>query len=351
MSNDKIANAKKPCKSVSIFVFQPLAEKKGGFMRLFLIIALSASVLFGQILYEEHFTGGTMQLDWHPWFVDTLGIGDSMQVMSDPTTPEGDGWAGKILNEHFDAGASYAGTNDLDDYSIEAYIYTTVTAGSGGPYNGLTIRMDTITGRFYRFVSDFDSNARLRLALYIPSEPMPTVITLRDWESGEIPGGVPAISSWHKFKLMMVADSIWAYYDGFLLPDCPILNDSIAQGFFGVYLFNMMEPDSVKCDSIIVKAEGTGIAEHEAGKLTAFTVYPNPFIGKTDIRYQITDGGTAELKIYDVSGRLVKQFNHLTMQPSNQVSWDGRDERGSVLAPGVYFITANNVMLKAVKLR
>ena len=332
-------------------------------MKVFLIVALSASVLFGQILYEEHFTDGNMQLDWHPWFTDAGGLGDSMQVINDPTTPAGDGWAGKISNEYMGAaGLTYAGALDLDDYSIEAYIYTTVTAGSGGPYNGITIRMNTTSQRFYRLVSDFDDDVQLRLALYIEGSPTPTVIALRDWDSSEVPGGVPTTSSWHKFKLKMIADSIWAYYDDFLLPDCPILNDSIAQGFFGVYLFNMMAFDSTKCDSIIVKAEGTGIAEHDAGKLTAFAVYPNPFIGKTDIRYQpaplrearpgITDGSKAELKIYDATGRSVRNIKLPTSDFSlpTSVVWDGRDNTGNALAPGVYFITARNEMVKVVKL-
>ncbi len=319
-------------------------------MKLFLIVALSVSVLFGQILYEEHFTDGTMQLDWHPWFTDAGGLGDSMQVISDPTTPEPDGWAGKISNEYMTmAGLTYAGTADLADYSIDAYIYTTVSTGTSmGPYNGLAIRMDTTTGYYYRLVSDFDDDAQIRLGVVAGSG---YPVYLRDWTSGEIPGGVPATSSWHELKLMTVADSIWCFYDGIMLPDCPIICDSVAQGYFGIYVFNMTAVDSTKCDNIIV-SEPTGIAEHDAGKLTAFTVYPNPFRKTLHITFSKEYRAEGmEFKIYDATGRLLRQLDHATIGQANYIVWDGRDDRGSVLAPGVYFITANNVMLKVVKLR
>ena len=37
--------------------------RKGGFMKVLCTVVLLSSMLFGQILYEEHFTGGAMQLD------------------------------------------------------------------------------------------------------------------------------------------------------------------------------------------------------------------------------------------------------------------------------------------------
>ena len=160
--------------------------KKGGFMKVMLVVVLLSSMLFGQILYEEHFTDGNMQLDWHPWVQD----GDSMTVASDPTTPGGDGWIGMLSNEAAMVAATYSGTSDLADYSIESWIYTIVVSGMG-PYNGVVIRLDTTANALYSLISDFDGDARLRLRLLEGATP--TVI--RDWASGEIPGGVPATSS------------------------------------------------------------------------------------------------------------------------------------------------------------
>ena len=60
------------------------------------------------------------------------------------------------------------------------------------------------------------------------------------------------------------------------------------------------------------------------------------------------------LRIYDVTGRLVKSFNHLStnpphfladggIQPFNQVTWAGDDELGHKLPSGVYFIQINGL--------
>ncbi len=313
-------------------------------MKVMLVVVLLSSMLFGQILYEEHFTDGNMQLDWHPWVQD----GDSMLVDSDPTTPGGDGWIGKLLNEFAPVAATYSGASDLADYSIESWIYTIVVSGMG-PYNGIVIRLDTTANALYSLISDFDSDARLRLRLIEGATP--TVI--RDWASGEIPGGLPATSSWHKFKLTMIADSIWAYYDDVLLPDCPFTNNTVAQGFFGTYVFNMLDTASTKCDDIVVTAE-TGVAEYITKTIENMSVYPNPFRDKINITYGIGQSAEGrEMRIYDVSGRIVKVFNLASgfLLPAS-ISWNGKDSAGNALAPGVYFITEKNsdILVKVVKL-
>jgi hypothetical protein len=316
-------------------------------MKLCCALLVISSMLFGQILYEEHFTGGAMQVDWHPWFYDSLGIGDSMHVLSDPTTPGGDGWVGVISDEYMGvSGLTYAGTSNLQDYSIESWIYTVVMP-SGGPYNGIAMRCNVDSGFFYRLVSDFDDSGRLRLGLYTGSM-FPVVI--RDWSAGEIPGGLPTTSSWHRFKLKMIADSIWAYYDDVLLPDCPFINDTIPEGYFGVYTFNMAVVDSTRCDDIIVMAEGTGVTEYGTKTLDLITVQPNPFRQMTNIRYT-TKGST--LNVYDAAGRKVRDFHITPYALQSSVSWDGRDAAGNMLAPGVYFIgddTGRHIE-KVVKLR
>ena len=320
-------------------------------MKLCLSLLVMGSMLFGQILYEEYFTDGAMQLDWHPWF-ETGGIGDSMRVLSDPTTPGGDGWAGVISNEVMGvAGLTYAGDAGLEDYSIEAWIYTVVTTAAG-PYNGVAIRMDPDSGFYYRLVSDFDDDQRLRLGMFTGGM-FPVII--RDWPAGEIPGGVPSTSSWHKFKLVVISDSIWAYYDEVLLPDCPFIDNSIQNGYFGVYVFNMAATDSTICDNIIVRAEPTGIVELANEVPSLVTVQPNPFNHETDIRWQISDHRQEViLRVYDISGRLVRNLSGLASTGNHlfSVRWDGRDGAGQALAPGVYFIQDEQGvhLAKAIKL-
>ncbi len=68
-------------------------------------------------------------------------------------------------------------------------------------------------------------------------------------------------------------------------------------------------------------------------------ITPNPFTRIADIHYALPKISEVSLKIYDISGTLVK-----TLVSTNQaarfytVHWDGRDEPGRRLAKGIYFI-------------
>jgi hypothetical protein len=82
---------------------------------------------------------------------------------------------------------------------------------------------------------------------------------------------------------------------------------------------------------------------------SSFDLSPNPFSKKTDIRYQIADNSQKiSLKIYDVSGRLVRQ-DYRTMGLSDYISWDGTDDRGLRLPAGVYFVSFDTGDSKKIK--
>jgi hypothetical protein len=74
--------------------------------------------------------------------------------------------------------------------------------------------------------------------------------------------------------------------------------------------------------------------------LKELTNYPNPMKGETNFLFTLT-GATnpagCKIKIYTVSGRLVKTINSSVNIGSNQISWDGRDNEGDYMANGVYF--------------
>ena len=84
-------------------------------------------------------------------------------------------------------------------------------------------------------------------------------------------------------------------------------------------------------------------------------ISPNPFKLITDIRYEIHDTGYAmrdiSLKVYDISGRLVKSFQLPTsdLLSSNLVRWDGVDNTGKKAAEGVYFVRLQAVNLNITK--
>ena len=73
------------------------------------------------------------------------------------------------------------------------------------------------------------------------------------------------------------------------------------------------------------------------------TISPNPFTTKTVIRYSLITLSknshltSYPLQIYDVSGRLVKQFIIGNSQ-SMSITWNGKDSRGKSIKSGIYFV-------------
>jgi flagellar hook assembly protein FlgD len=116
------------------------------------------------------------------------------------------------------------------------------------------------------------------------------------------------------------------------MPFHPAAPDTIYTGTYGggVYIFS-----------------DVGIEENEAShnfpqNADLIQVYPNPFSKLTHISFGIEQGAKGiELKIYDVSGRLIRDFPvDLCNQNKSvkSVCWDGRDDKGEAVPSGVYFV-------------
>lgn len=68
--------------------------------------------------------------------------------------------------------------------------------------------------------------------------------------------------------------------------------------------------------------------------------YPNPFNPVTRIDFAVPNPGTVSLKIYDITGRLVKTLASENLgEGYHQVLWNGTDGRGRPVAAGVYIYT------------
>jgi len=73
--------------------------------------------------------------------------------------------------------------------------------------------------------------------------------------------------------------------------------------------------------------------------------YPNPFNPQTTIRYEIANRGHVMLRVYDVSGAVVRTLvDDVKAAGSYSLTWNGRDDHGSSVSSGVYFyrITAGS---------
>ncbi|UCG91820.1 MAG: T9SS type A sorting domain-containing protein, partial [candidate division WOR-3 bacterium] len=93
----------------------------------------------------------------------------------------------------------------------------------------------------------------------------------------------------------------------------------------------------------------TGVAEQKSYSEVShvmFDVFPNPCRGRINIKYRLDRAGGTQMpvvniKIFDVSGRLVRQFDHTMMGLLDHISCHGVDKSGKELAEGVYFVQFN----------
>lgn len=84
----------------------------------------------------------------------------------------------------------------------------------------------------------------------------------------------------------------------------------------------------------------TSVAEVLLGLDGVLGVYPNPSgIGQTNVLYRVLQTGPVSVIVYDIGGRMVRQLESgVVASGVRGVTWDGRDENGSPVAPGMFFV-------------
>jgi len=77
---------------------------------------------------------------------------------------------------------------------------------------------------------------------------------------------------------------------------------------------------------------------------------PNPFNPATTLRFSLPAAGHAELKLFDVQGRLVRTLidGHREAGPG-EIRWDGRDRSGRRVASGTYYARLESAGQASVK--
>ncbi|MBZ0267846.1 T9SS type A sorting domain-containing protein, partial [bacterium] len=72
--------------------------------------------------------------------------------------------------------------------------------------------------------------------------------------------------------------------------------------------------------------------------LLALSAYPNPFRGESTLRLALPQAGRVDVTVHAVTGALVRRVRSGWLPDgTTSVHWDGTDERGSAVSPGVYF--------------
>jgi len=117
---------------------------------------------------------------------------------------------------------------------------------------------------------------------------------------------------------------------------------------------------TLDCGKLHVKGGSTGIVDHddtppgpesgspspdadafEAGTLDR--AIPNPFTGTMSYSYRVPEGEPQPVEVgtYDIAGRLVRSLASGMQGPGRYtIQWDGRNQAGVTVTPGIYFLRA-----------
>jgi len=98
------------------------------------------------------------------------------------------------------------------------------------------------------------------------------------------------------------------------------------------------------------------VGSRHAGALVLHQNCPNPFRTVTTIRFGLPRPARADLRLYDLGGRLMRTLVHeRLLEGRHTVHWDGRDESGQPVSAGVYFLRLEagefNATRKMIRIR
>ena len=74
--------------------------------------------------------------------------------------------------------------------------------------------------------------------------------------------------------------------------------------------------------------------------------YPNPFTDKLTIEVDAKDAPQLDIRIFDISGRLIRNLYQGNGNEMKHLVWDGKSDDGLKMIPGNYFLKANDTVKK-----
>jgi len=305
------------------------------------------------VIFSDDFESGTANTAWGNYYkgedsVKAKPMAQAPKVLSGGGTNVG--WLQDLNGSFTGSAVAVTGALTLKDYSIEADVYCYVNPSPSG-YSGLVVYADSSKKDFYKMRVDFDASDRINFS-GLKSDPT-TFLPLfsKDFKGVDNPGLYPTTDGWHKLKVEIrntstTQTSIWCYFDGTLLKNCPItdtISTRVTSGGFGLYSFQQSAAGLASYfDNIVVKTLPVTFVQENSGPTPSdFHLsqnYPNPFNPETRISYRLSTGGFTTLTVHDQLGRTIK-----TLVSQNQTSgehvvvWDGKDNAGNIVSSGVYF--------------
>lgn len=104
--------------------------------------------------------------------------------------------------------------------------------------------------------------------------------------------------------------------------------------------YTISDINKITFDSLLTGTDQNKI-QRVIKTFTLLQNYPNPFNPTTTIKYDLPRSGNVEIKIYNITGRLVKTFQKSHQNSGlHEVIWDGKNDYGNKVASGFYIYQA-----------
>jgi len=85
-------------------------------------------------------------------------------------------------------------------------------------------------------------------------------------------------------------------------------------------------------------------------KTSLLNAFPNPFNPTTNLRYSIKTAGDVHIDVFNLKGQLIRSFSASHYSPGYyQVSWDGKDNNGTLVSSGIYMYRMTTGSFSATK--
>lgn len=129
---------------------------------------------------------------------------------------------------------------------------------------------------------------------------------------------------------------IWTYAEGRLIYSVRSISDISDDGYDDVLVGTQKSGGIAHLLALCGGTPGSGIADMQVSTLGSVHVFPR--IARNVIHVQVRDIPVDQIVIYDVSGRLVKEFKRMA-GTGHDVSWYTDDMQGRKVSQGIYFVS------------
>ncbi|UCC12249.1 MAG: choice-of-anchor D domain-containing protein [candidate division WOR-3 bacterium] len=129
---------------------------------------------------------------------------------------------------------------------------------------------------------------------------------------------------------------IWTYAEGRLIYSVRSLPDISDDGYDDVIVGTQKSSGIAHLLALCGGTPGSGVADTKVSTLESVHIYPR--ISSNVINLQVRDTPIIKIVIYDITGRLVKEFTPFA-DAQYDISWRTDDQQGRKVSQGIYFIS------------